>query len=36
MEEGLRAYRTSHSDVTQPGRSTGWMERCQKLGGVVE
>ena len=35
MEEGRRAYRTSRSDVPQPGRFTGWMEQCRALGGVV-
>ena len=35
MEEGRRAYRTSRSDVSQPGRFAGWMERHPVLGGVV-
>ena len=35
MEEGRRAYRSSRSDVPQPGRSTGCMERCPALGGIV-
>ena len=35
MEEGRRAYRTSCSDVSQRGRSAGWMEQCPALEGVV-
>ena len=35
MEEGRRAYRASCSDVPQPGRFAGWMERCPVPAGVV-
>ena len=35
MKEGFRTYRTSRSDVPQPGRSARWMERCRAFEGAV-